>query len=143
MAEQTIVGEAELLRALSDQAPDRVRTFLWGMEKLGYVRQVMGQWAVGNEYLRRWLRQEWDTLREVQTAAVDESSFEQILQLGYKEESRAFQNEVQSLESGYAALADLQHRGQGDTGKLEQELDRLQRYLSAARRDLHRTQAVR
>jgi hypothetical protein len=143
VAEQTIVGEAELLRALSDQAPDRVRTFLWGMEKLGYVRQVVGQWAVGNEYLRRWLRQERDTLREVQTAAVDESSFEQILQFGYKEESRAFQNEVQSLESGYAALTDMQHRGQGDAGKLEQELDRLQRYLSAARRDLHRTEAVR
>ncbi len=143
VAEQTIIGEAELLRALGDQAPDRVRTFVWGMEKLGYLRQVMGQWAVGNEYLRRWLRQERDTLREVQTAAVDESSFEQILQLGYKEESRAFQNEVHSLESGYAALEDLQHRGQGDTGKLEQELDRLQRYLSAARRDLHRTQAVR
>ncbi|MFN8466384.1 MAG: hypothetical protein U0X20_12575 [Caldilineaceae bacterium] len=141
VAEQTIIGEAELLRALGDQAPDRVRTFVWGMEKLGYLRQVMGQWAVGNEYLRRWLRQEWDTLRQVQTAAVDESSFEQILQLGYTQESQAFQNEVQSLESGYAALSDMQHRGQGDTGKLEQELDRLQRYLSAARRDLHRTQA--
>ena len=141
VAEQTIVGEADLLRTLGDQAPDRVRTFLWGMEKLGYVRQVMGQWAVGNEYLRRWLRQEWDTLRQVQTPSVDESSFAQILQLGYTQESHAFQNEVQSLESSYAALSsDMQHRGQGDTGKLEQELDRLQRYLSAARRDLHRTQ---
>ena len=142
VAEQTVIGEAELLRALGDQAPDRVRTFVWGMEKLGYVRQVMGQWAVGNEYLRRWLRQEWDTLRQVQAAALDEQQLRADppvwLSAGV---TRPFSNEVQSLESDYAALRRPaaprpgRHRRQ-----LEQELDRLQRYLSAARRDLHRTQ---
>lgn len=142
VAEHTVIDEVELLRALNDQAPERVRTFLWGMEKLGYVRQVVGQWAVGNEYLRRWLRQEWATLRQVQSTALDERSFEQILQAGYTQEARSYQNEVQSLESGYAALADLQHRDQAPSDNLAQELDRLQRYLAAARRDLQRTQAA-
>ena len=153
VAEHTVIDEPELLHALGDQAPERVRMFLWGMEKLGYVRQVVGMWAVGNEYLRRWLRQEWDTLRQVQTTPLDEHSFEQILQFGRSQESVSYQQEVQSLESDYAALADLQHRshapagnpgnqeGNNQGGGLEQELDRLQRYLSAARRDLHRTQA--
>lgn len=157
VAENTVIDEADLLHALSDQAPERVRMFLWGMEKLGYVRQLVGMWAVGNEYLRRWLRQEWDTLRQVQATTLDEHSFEQILQFGQSQESLSFQNEVQSLENDYAALSDLQHRGRapdnnpagdltgnpGDSraGNLEQELDRLQRYLAAARRDLRRTQS--
>jgi hypothetical protein len=145
VAENTIVTEQELLRSLGSQSPDRVRTFLWGMEKLGYVRQVMGQWTVGNEYLRRWLRQEWESLHQVQATALDESSFEQLLQLGHMQENKAFQSEVRSLESGYAELLDMQHRsvhtGAGQEDSIEQELDRLQRHLAAARRDLHRTQS--
>jgi hypothetical protein len=145
VAESTVITEQELLRSLSDQPAERVRTFVWGMEKLGYIRQVMGQWAVGNEYLRRWLRQEWETLHQVQGPVLDENSFEELLQLGHRQENRAFQSEVRSLESGYAALVEMQHRTghaedrQGDNVALE--LDRLQRYLSAARRDLHRVQA--
>jgi chromosome segregation ATPase len=110
------------------------------MEKLGYVRQVMGQWAVGNEYLRRWLKQESETLRRVQAAALNETSFEELLRLGYTQENQAFQTEVGRLESSYAELADRRHRGEHSTADLEQELDRLQRYLSAARRDLNRTE---
>jgi hypothetical protein len=115
------------------------------MEKLGYVRQVVGQWAVGNEYLRRWLRQEWDTLHHVQAPVLDESSFEELLQLGHRQENQAFQSEVRSLENGYAALMDMQHRcghaaDRPEEG-VEQELDRLQRYLAAAKRDLHRAEA--
>jgi hypothetical protein len=140
VAENTVLSESELLRSLGDQAPERVRTFLWGMEKLGHVRQVMGQWTVGNEYLRRWLRQEWDTLRQVQTAALDENSFEQLLRVGHKQETQSFVTEVQSLEDGYAALMDLRHRGAPESGQIEQELDRLQRYLTAARHDLRRAQ---
>ncbi len=138
VAEHTVLAEPDLLHNLRDQSPERVRTFLWGMEKLGYVRQVMGQWAVGNEYLRRWLKQEWESLRGVQSAALNETSFEELLQLGYTQENQAFQTEVSKLESSYAELVDRQHRGERNTGDLEQELERLQRYLSAARRDLNR-----
>ncbi len=142
VAENTVISEPELLRNLSDQSPERVRTFLWGLEKLGHVRPVMGQWTVGNEYLRRWLRQEWESLHQVQAAALDESSFEQLLQLGHTKETEAFQSEVQSLESDFARLMEMQHRGERRGGDLEQEIDRLQRYLTAARRDLHRTQSA-
>jgi hypothetical protein len=130
-----------LLRNLSDQPPDRVRTFLWGIEKLGHIRQVFGQWTVGNEYLRRWLNREWDTLCRVQETPLDESSFEQMLQLGHMQEGQAFQSEVARLESSYAELMDRQHRGSAQASDdFVHDLDRLQRYLTAARRDLHRTQ---
>jgi hypothetical protein len=141
VAGQTVMTESELLHSLADQAPARVRTFLWGLEKLGYVRQVLGQWMIGNEYMRRWLRQEWETLRQVQAPALDDSSFEQLLRAGHQQEARAFATEVQNLEQSYATLADLQHRGAPESGPIEQELDRLQRYLAAARHDLRRTQS--
>jgi hypothetical protein len=80
-------------------------------------------------------------LRQVQATALDESSFEQLLQLGHTQESSTFQSEIQFLESDYAALADMQHRGERSSANLEQELDRLQHYLAAARRDLQRTQS--
>jgi hypothetical protein len=140
VAEHTVITEAELLRSLADQTPERVRTFLWGMEKLGYVRQMMGQWMIGNEYMRRWLRQEGNALRQVQGTALDENSFEQLLRAGHQQEARAFASEVQNLEQNYTALSDLQHRGTPAAGQIEQELDRLQRYLAAARHDLRRTQ---
>ena len=42
------------------------------------------------------------------------------------------------MESDFARLTEMQHRGERRGGDLEQEIDRLQRYLTAARRDLHR-----
>jgi hypothetical protein len=141
VAEHTVIAEPDLLHNLRDQSPERVRTFLWGMEKLGYVRQVIGQWAVGNEYLRRWLKQEGESLRRVQSPALNETSLEELLQLGTTQENQAFQTEVSRLESSYADLVERQHRGERGTQNLELELDRLQRYLSAARRDLNRTES--
>jgi hypothetical protein len=141
VAEHTVIAEPDLLHNLGDQSPERVRTFLWGMEKLGYVRQVMEQWAVGNEYLRRWLKQEGESLRRVQSPALNETSLEELLQLGTAQENQAFQTEVSRLESSYADLVDRRHRGERGTQNLELELDRLQRYLSAARRDLNRTES--
>ena len=41
------------------------------MDKLGYVRQVYGQWTVGNEYMRRWLQQELDHLQRMNDALLD------------------------------------------------------------------------
>ena len=89
VAEHTVISEAELLRNLSDQSPEscaHVSSGAWRNWAM-YV-QVMGQWTVGNEYLRRWLRQEWESLRQVQATALDESSFEQLLQLGHTKETR-------------------------------------------------------
>jgi hypothetical protein len=140
VAEHTVIAETDLLRQLGDQPPDRVRTFIWGLEKLGHVRQVLGQWTIGNEYLRRWLNQEWHTLHSVQQTPLDESSFEELLQFGHAQEAQAYESEVAHLENRYAELASRQHRGELSPGPLENDLDRLQRFLSAARRDLHRSQ---
>ena len=139
VARQMVVGEAEIITALADEVPSRIRMFLWGMEKLGHLRQIYGQWAIGNEYLRRWLQQEWERLANLQDATVDDESVEQLLAIGHGQEKRAFVSEVAQLEADYAALRDLArdagHRAPSD---LHQELDRVSRFLAAARRDLSR-----
>ncbi len=139
VAEHTVIAEDDLLRLLDDQPPDRVRTFLWGLEKLGQVRQVLGQWTVGNEYLRRWLSHEWQTLRDIEAAPLDESSFEELLHVGHAQEVQAYANEVAHLENRYAELLANGHRGQTSTDLLANDLSRLQRFLAAAHRDLQRS----
>jgi hypothetical protein len=144
VAEHTILAETDLLRLLGDQQPDRVRTFLWGLEKLGHVRQVLGQWTVGNEYLRRWLNHEWQQLTNVQETPLDENSFEALLQAGHAQEVQAYESEVAHLENRYAELMANHHRGErsGERGAetWADDLNRLQRFLTAAHRDLQRSQ---
>lgn len=138
VAEHTAIGENDLLRLVNDQPPDRVRTFLWGLEKLGHVRQVLDQWIVGNEYLRRWIHHEWDALRNVPASLLDEGSFEELLTAGHAQEKQAYASEVAHLENRYADLTAGQHRG---SDLQPDDLDRLQRFLDAAHRDLQRSQA--
>lgn len=146
VAEHTVICESELFDALPDETPDRIRTFLWGLEKLGHVRLLYGQWAIGNEYLRRWLNHEWPSLvRMEQMPFLDEQSFEALLAEGKAQEGAAYQNEVAHLERDYAELLAAQHRNgaSGDlAGELAGELDRIQRFLAAARRDLRRTRQI-
>ena len=139
VARKMVISEDEIVAALADDVPARIRMFLWGMEKLGHLRQIYGQWAVGNEYLRRWLHQEWERLANMREAAIDDASVEQLLSAGHVQEEQAFAFEVAHLESNYAALRDLEreagHRAPPD---LRGELERVGRFLDAARRDLSR-----
>ncbi len=139
VARKMVMSEAEIVAALADDVPARIRMFLWGMEKLGHLRQIYGQWAVGNEYLRRWLHQEWDMLANMREAAIDDDSVEQLLSVGHIQEEQAFAHEVAQLESNYAALRDLEREaGHRAAPTLSGELERVGRYLDAARRDLSR-----
>lgn len=141
VSEQTVASEADLLQLLDDEPPDRVRTFLWGLEKLGHVRQILGQWAIGNEYLRRWLNHEWQALHDVQAPLLDESSFEELLHVGHAQEVQAYANEVAHLENRFTELANG-HRGPAEAAMLASDLNRVQRFLSAAHRDLQRSQTA-
>ena len=104
VADQTLIAEQEILTRLPTENPARIRTFLWGLEKLGHLRQVYGQWTIGNEFLRRWLQQEGDCLQAIEETPLDDSSMEHLLQLGHAQEAQAFAGELQRLEADYTAL---------------------------------------
>jgi hypothetical protein len=99
VAELTIAKENELLVVLSDLAPRKIQMYLYGMERLGYLRQVFGQWAVGNEFLRRWILDNYEELVEQQNSTADDSIHESLLEIGREHEAAYLRQELIRLEA--------------------------------------------
>lgn len=138
VADLTVAKESELLAALSDLPPHRIRKFLYGMERLGYLRQVFGQWAVGNEFLRRWVTDNMNALQLQIDAATDDGLHETLLEEGHYSEIRYLRDEIARVE---AVLAELEialgvaegverERLLGKIEALRAELARLRNHLA-------------
>jgi hypothetical protein len=143
VADLTIAKEGELLTALSDLPPHRIRKFLYGLERLGYVRQVFGQWAVGNEFLRRWVVDNYDALRLQLDAAIDDGLHETLLEVGHSAEVRFLRDEIARVEAAVTALEAALSAAPGEEvdrlltqiEQLRGELARLRRQLASITRD--------
>jgi hypothetical protein len=137
VAELTIAKENELLVVLSDLAPRKIQMYLYGMERLGYLRQVFGQWAVGNEFLRRWILDNYEELVEQQNSTADDSIHESLLEIGREHEAVYLREEIARLEAELAlteaTIADVK----GDElVHLLEKADRLRREIARLRREL-------
>ena len=140
VGQHTLTTEAELLADLADADPQRIRTYLWGMEKLGHLRRIYDQLAIGNEYLRRWLLANRSRLEQMDEALVDEESFAQILQIGYTREPASYQVELERLEQQQRQLQETLALCQPDQrAAVASELNRLGQQLDQVRRDVERT----
>lgn len=136
IARRTLTTEEEVLSDLTDESPQRIRNFLWGLEKLGHVRQLYGQLTVGSEFQRRWMQETWDRLVEMTETLVAEDSIEQLLQIGRALEPTSFRTEIARIEQ---ERNNVQWRlgvsSNGQQVELLNELERLNRLLNAARTD--------
>ncbi len=54
VARHEVVNE-ETLSVDLNILPDVLKRFVYGMNKLGYLRQIMDGWSIGNKFLRRWV----------------------------------------------------------------------------------------
>jgi len=136
IARRTLTTEAEVLADLADESPQRIRTFLWGLEKLGHVRQLYGQLTVGSEFQRRWMQEEWDRLVQMTETLVAEESIEQLLQIGRTLEPASFRTEIARIEQEYDNVRRrLNSSTNGQRADLLSELDRLNRLLLTVRSD--------
>lgn len=136
IARRTLTTEAEVLADLADESPQRIRTFLWGLEKLGHVRQLYGQLTVGSEFQRRWMQEEWDRLVQMTETLVAEESIEQLLQIGRTLEPASFRTEIARIEQEYDNVRRrLNSSVNGQRADLLSELDRLNRLLLTVRSD--------
>ncbi len=136
VGQRTLTTEQELLADLADENPQRIRTFLWGMEKLGLIRRMFDQLAIGNEFLRRWLLEQRDRLERMNETMMTEESIEEILQIGYAREPASYRGEIERIEREYDYLR--QHAltaANGQRAQLLAELEHLNRQLISARRD--------
>ena len=111
IASRGALGEAELQAAVPNVHPSRLQTFLWGMERLGYLRPRGGQWHVGNQFLDRWLRQEWEQLGAPGKFEPADDSFEELLHAAqeHARQNCHFEIERATLRSGLPPGAERPH----------------------------------
>ena len=132
VAELTIAKERELLVVLNDLPPRKIQMYLYGLERLGYLRQIFGQWAVGNEFLRRWVLDNHDELVKRLQSATDDNIHETMLEIGREHEVLYLREEIARLE---AELLKIDAAAAKATGE---ELVRLLDEAAVIRRELAR-----
>lgn len=102
VAELNIAKERELLVVLKDLPPRKIQNYLYGLERLGYLRQIFGQWALGNEFLRRWVMDNHEELMRHLGGASDDNIHETLLEIGRDHEVRYLREEIARLEAELA-----------------------------------------
>ena len=137
VADLAIAKESELLVALSDLPPHRIQMFLYGLERLGYLRRIFNQWAVGNEYLRRWVLDNYDELIHRTDAGLDEGIQEKMLEVGRQHEVEYLRHAITRIEAELAVV-DAQLDGQPPIDQLVllERMDQLRKELARLRMDL-------
>jgi hypothetical protein len=98
VARHGLISEAQLAAELGDSAPSRVAMFAYGMNKLGYLRSVHGQWTLGNEFLRRWVVENYSRLILNVQSQVSDDGVESLLVVGRQIERNYLQQEMASIQ---------------------------------------------
>lgn len=98
------VDEATLGSDLGIASPATLERFVYGMNKLGYLRPLMGGWSVGNEFLRRWVLDNYDTLSRQLHSRVSDQIVESLLVQGRRFELGYLQNQAVQLQQQMEAL---------------------------------------
>jgi hypothetical protein len=120
--------------------PDAVRAFTYSLHSLGYLRLIYGRWAVGNQFLAAWLKQNPEQLDAQPTAVVSDRATQELAEAGrgqeiknLKKELRAWNATLRKLELQRAAfgLAVPVHilneidEARAEVERISQELKRL------------------
>lgn len=132
-----VVDEDTLLEDLDIHSLERLDRFLYGMNKLGYLRQVHGKWTIGNEYLRRWVRDHYSELIEQVQSSVSDQSVEALLAVGRNVEINYLEQELQRLQHRLDGLLS-QRAAYGDVLPLElaNDLESTRREMRTVREQL-------
>lgn len=141
-AEQVVLGEREFITAFPDVNPARIRIFLWGLGQLGHLRKVYDQWAIGNEFLRRWLAMKHATLAEIDAAPVDDDWQEQLLRRSQRREVEMLRATIGRLETEYATLDLQRHPPEGVAPETHAAIEWIEKQLPELRRRLQQTLAA-
>lgn len=78
--------------------------FVFGLIKLGYLRVVYNQLAVGNQLLDTWIQQNFARLEQQVSSAISDNSSQRLLEAGRREEMRMLQDQLAVLRSNLAEL---------------------------------------
>jgi len=139
VAELNIAKEHEILVVLNDLPPRKIQNYLYGLERLGYLRQIFGQWALGNEFLRRWVMDNHEELVQRLGGASDDNIHETLLEIGREHEVRYLREELALREAELAEADAAAATAEGDelvrlldiVARLKREIARLQKEIAS------------
>ena len=98
-----LLSEAAVREATGLSEPESAG-FVFGLVKLGYLRVVHNQLAVGNQLLDTWMQQNRARLEQQVSSAISDGSSQQILQAGRREEMQILQDQLTLLRRNLADL---------------------------------------
>lgn len=76
--------------------PDAVRAFTYSLHSLGYLRLVYGRWAVGNQFLAAWLKQNPGQLDAQPTAVVSDRATQELAEAGREQEIKNLKKQLRA-----------------------------------------------
>ncbi len=142
ISDLSIAKREEVMAALSEEPPQRVDTFLYGLRKLGYLRRLHDRWAVGNEFLRRWLQDHRAELVALSAPPVGDAVHEKILRAGRDNELAYLRYEIEELQAELDRMLAQQTDSQARAGEdIRDEIERIRLDLIQARKEVERIQA--
>ena len=150
VARQGIISEEDLVAKTDNESIDQVSMYVHGMNNLGYLQRAYSRedgatavgsledfprWTIGNEFLRRWMLDNYQDLAQTLYSDVSDYGVESLLEMGRKVELDYLQHEIPELQKRLESLL-AEHSGHGDAAPPEilQEIQEL-------RRELERTSA--
>ncbi len=99
VARRSLLRLEELEHEFPDISREELWKFVYGLYKLGLLRRVLeDQWAVGNEYLRRWLRQNMASLERMTESLIGDQEVAQLLEQAQRTELTYLQQQQALLQ---------------------------------------------
>ncbi len=98
-----LTSEEEVRTATGLSEPETVG-FVFGLIKLGYLRVVYNQLAIGNRLLDSWIEQNAARLAQRVNSMISDNSTQRLLEAGRREEMQMLQDQLNILRSNLAEL---------------------------------------
>ena len=148
VARQGIISEEDLVAKMDNESIEQISMYVHGMNNLGYLQRAYSggegataapshedfpRWTIGNEFLRRWMLENYQELAQTLYSDVSDYGVESLLEMGRKVELDYLQHEIPELQKRLESLL-AAHSGHGDESPPEilHEIQELRRELERA-----------
>ncbi|MCC7354731.1 MAG: hypothetical protein IT330_13375, partial [Anaerolineae bacterium] len=95
-----VAGQDEAaLEVATGLPPDAVRAFTYSLHGLGYLRLIYGRWAVGNQFLAAWLKQNPEQVATQPVSVVSDRATQELAEAGRGQEIKALKKQLRAWNS--------------------------------------------
>ena len=148
VARQGVISEEDLVARTDNESIEQISMYVHGMNNLGYLQRAyyrsdapaapesheeFPRWTIGNEFLRRWMLENYQELAQTLYSDVSDYSVEALIEMGRKVEVDYLQHEIPELQERLESLLAV-HSGRGNDPPQEvmQEIQEIRRELERA-----------